>query len=171
MPLPPATDFTAAANQGAFKTAMTAMRGFLSDLLGTAGTPAEARTALGIDINKPIRSGTTTGSSGAYVLALETPFVTRPAADGRFALEGLPRGSGTLHLWHERAGELPLAAELHLAAGRVHKALALYEQLGAWGEAARCAERAGQRNKARELYLRAGDVDAADRIKAIPPTR
>jgi hypothetical protein len=39
----------------------------------------------------------------AYVLALDTPFVTRPAPDGRFSLEGLPEGAGTLHVWHERA--------------------------------------------------------------------
>jgi len=42
-------------------------------------------------------------SMAAYVLAVETPFVTRPGAEGRFTLEGLPPGAGTLHVWHERS--------------------------------------------------------------------
>lgn len=42
-------------------------------------------------------------SMSAYVLVLDTPFVTRPAPDGRFSLTGLPPGAGTLHVWHERA--------------------------------------------------------------------
>ena len=57
----------------------------------------------------------------AYVLALATPYVARPAADGRFALEGLPLGRGTLHVWHERAGassreiEVPSEVPLELS--------------------------------------------------------
>lgn len=39
----------------------------------------------------------------AYILVLDTPFVTRPDRDGRFRLEGLPAGGGTLHVWHDRA--------------------------------------------------------------------
>ena len=39
----------------------------------------------------------------AFVLALETPYVARPGPDGRFAIEGLPPGEGTLFVWHERA--------------------------------------------------------------------
>ncbi len=56
----------------------------------------------------------------AYVLALDTPFVVRPGADGRFSLEGLPLGAGTLHVWHERASlmsrtiTLPLQESLAL---------------------------------------------------------
>lgn len=46
-PLPPSTDFTAAADQAAVKTFMTAVRTFLADLLGTTGVVADARTALG----------------------------------------------------------------------------------------------------------------------------
>ena len=60
----------------------------------------------------------------AFILALDTPYVTRPAADGRFALEDLPTGAGTLFFWHERANvaqravtvpnEAPLALALEL---------------------------------------------------------
>ena len=39
----------------------------------------------------------------ATVLVLDTPFVTQPDAAGRFAIEGVPPGAGTLHVWHPRA--------------------------------------------------------------------
>jgi plastocyanin len=39
----------------------------------------------------------------AFVMVLDTPFHTTPDAAGRFALEGLPEGAGTLHVWHPRA--------------------------------------------------------------------
>jgi plastocyanin len=39
----------------------------------------------------------------AYVMVVDTPFHTRPAADGGFALRGVPDGPGKLVLWHERA--------------------------------------------------------------------
>ena len=39
----------------------------------------------------------------AYVLVVETPYVTNPDADGRFSLSSLPAGAGTLTVWHERA--------------------------------------------------------------------
>ena len=69
-------------------------------------------------------------SMAAYVLALDTPFVARPGPDGRFSLEGLPMGAGTLYVWHERANltsrevtlplEQPLSLTLDLrAAGPV----------------------------------------------------
>jgi plastocyanin len=48
----------------------------------------------------------------AFVLALDTPYVTRPAADGRFLLDGLPPGEGTLFVWHERAELLSRAVTL-----------------------------------------------------------
>jgi plastocyanin len=38
----------------------------------------------------------------AFVLVLETPFVTHPEPDGRFVLE-VPAGAGVLHVWHPRA--------------------------------------------------------------------
>ena len=39
----------------------------------------------------------------AHVLVMDTPFVARPDAQGRFRLEGLPSGPGELFVWHERA--------------------------------------------------------------------
>jgi len=51
-------------------------------------------------------------SMSAFVLALDTPYVARPGADGRFALEGLPPGDGTLFVWHERADVLSRALVL-----------------------------------------------------------
>lgn len=39
----------------------------------------------------------------AFVLVLDTPFHTTPDATGRFTLEGLPEGPGTLHAWHPRS--------------------------------------------------------------------
>lgn len=38
-----------------------------------------------------------------FVWVLETPFFVRPDSAGRFTLDGLPKGSGTLSVWHERA--------------------------------------------------------------------
>jgi plastocyanin len=40
----------------------------------------------------------------AYVLVLDTPYSSSPDNDGRFRLEGLPSGKGTLYVWHERTG-------------------------------------------------------------------
>ncbi len=63
----------------------------------------------------------------AYVLVVSTPHVTRPAADGTFALAGLS-GRGRLGVWHERGEELavevepggpPLALELALTKPRL----------------------------------------------------
>lgn len=47
----------------------------------------------------------------AYILVLDTPYFTRPDDRGRFTLEGLPPGPGTLYAWHERAE----TAELQLS--------------------------------------------------------
>jgi plastocyanin len=48
----------------------------------------------------------------AFVLALDTPYVARPGPDGRFVLDGLPPGEGTLFVWHERANLLSRAVTL-----------------------------------------------------------
>jgi plastocyanin len=42
----------------------------------------------------------------SFVVASPTPWLTRPSADGRFVLAGVPEGSYVLHVWHERAGEV-----------------------------------------------------------------
>lgn len=39
----------------------------------------------------------------AHIWVLETDHVLRPGLDGSFRLEGLPAGSGTLTVWHERS--------------------------------------------------------------------
>jgi plastocyanin len=52
-----------------------------------------------------------------YVLVLDTPYFTQPAADGSFTLANLPKGPGKLTVWHEQtdpwtaAVALPAAAE------------------------------------------------------------
>lgn len=56
----------------------------------------------------------------ANVLVVETPYVARVDASGRFELAGLPAGPGTLTVWHPRAAaqtqalDLPLDAALNL---------------------------------------------------------
>lgn len=39
----------------------------------------------------------------AHVLVLDTPFFTKPDAQGRFNLKGIPAGPGELFVWHERS--------------------------------------------------------------------
>ena len=48
----------------------------------------------------------------AYIVVLDTPYFTTPAADGSFRLTGLPRGAGKLTVWHEQAD--PWSTELTL---------------------------------------------------------
>ncbi len=64
----------------------------------------------------------------AHVVVLDTPWYTRPAEDGTFRLEGVPRGPGRLHVWHERAetrafeidpGDAPLEARLEITQPRI----------------------------------------------------
>ena len=43
----------------------------------------------------------------SFAVAVPSPWVTQPANDGRFTIEGVPEGTYLLHVWHERA-----AAEL-----------------------------------------------------------
>jgi hypothetical protein len=38
-----------------------------------------------------------------HILVLDTPYFTRPAADGSFHLVDLPKGKGDLVIWHDRA--------------------------------------------------------------------
>jgi plastocyanin len=38
-----------------------------------------------------------------HILVLDTPYFTHPGADGRFEFADLPKGSGDLVIWHDRA--------------------------------------------------------------------
>lgn len=38
-----------------------------------------------------------------HILVLDTPFFTRPGADGHFRFADLPKGKGDLVIWHDRA--------------------------------------------------------------------
>jgi len=38
-----------------------------------------------------------------HILVLDTPYFTRPGADGKFELADLPKGGGDLVIWHDRA--------------------------------------------------------------------
>lgn len=69
----------------------------------------------------------------AHVLVVATPHYAQPDRQGRFRLDGLPPGPGTLHFWHERAepgsravvvpagGELEVEVELTLPRVPPHK--------------------------------------------------
>ena len=42
----------------------------------------------------------------AFIHVMATPYVTQPEADGEFAIERVPPGPYTLHVWHERSAEV-----------------------------------------------------------------
>ncbi len=48
----------------------------------------------------------------AYVVVLDTPYSTQPAADGSFSLRGLPTGKGTLNIWQEQTEPWQLRIEI-----------------------------------------------------------
>jgi plastocyanin len=50
----------------------------------------------------------------AFVHVLASPYYTQPGADGTFAIDGVPPGLYTLHVWHERSPEV--TRELSVAA-------------------------------------------------------
>jgi plastocyanin len=63
-----------------------------------------------------------------HILVLDTPYFTRPDANGKFVLKGLPAVTGDLVVWHDRAapwhqklsaGGKPLAIQLDLTQKRV----------------------------------------------------
>lgn len=50
------------------------------------------------------------------LVVLATPYYTRPDRNGRYSLEGLPKGPGTLVFWHPRADAQQVALTLPTAA-------------------------------------------------------
>jgi plastocyanin len=48
----------------------------------------------------------------AYVMVVETPYHAVSAEDGHFQLEHLPRGKGTLTVWHERSATKRIPIEV-----------------------------------------------------------
>ncbi len=42
----------------------------------------------------------------AVIVVLATPWYTQAGSDGSFTIAGVPAGAYTLHIWHERGGEL-----------------------------------------------------------------
>jgi plastocyanin len=53
----------------------------------------------------------------AYVVAVPSAYSVRPGADGRFVLAGVPAGSYTLKVWHERGGQLSRPVTVPVADG------------------------------------------------------
>ena len=48
----------------------------------------------------------------AYVMVLETPYHALTGEDGRFRIDDVPAGRGTLAIWHERGGNLRVPVEV-----------------------------------------------------------
>jgi plastocyanin len=48
----------------------------------------------------------------AYVMVVETPFYTSADEQGRFRLERIPAGRGTIVVWHPRSGSVRIPVEL-----------------------------------------------------------
>jgi hypothetical protein len=59
----------------------------------------------------------------ADIVVLATPYYTRPDRSGRYRLDGLPAGPGTLVFWHPRADAQSVAVTLP-ASGTVNRKLA-----------------------------------------------
>lgn len=75
--LPSSTDFTGSSvTEGGFKTAITAMRTFLADLLGTTGVVSDALTALGVYSKDDVQKGIANYATGAGTANAITASIT-----------------------------------------------------------------------------------------------
>jgi hypothetical protein len=124
--LPASTDFTGSGiTEAEFKTAMTNMRGFLSDLLGTAGTQAAAQVALQTLLGAGVaaRSGAYTvvaGDRGKLINATGTWALALPAAataGAGFAFALRNSGTGGITIDPNATELIDGAQTLTLAAG------------------------------------------------------
>ena len=124
--LPAATDFTASGiTEAQFKTAITNLRGFLADLLGTAGTRAAAQVALqallgaGVDA----RSGAYTvvaGDRGKLITATGTWTLALTAAatlGAGFAVAVRNSGAGVITIDPNASEQIDGATTITLSAG------------------------------------------------------
>ena len=48
----------------------------------------------------------------AFVFVADTPFVTQPDDDGRYALPDLPAGTYTLRVWHPDLGDRSMSVSV-----------------------------------------------------------
>lgn len=98
--LPPSTDFTGSSvAQGNFKTAISALRTFIADLLGTdSSTPATARTALGVpslaEIQNQSQRRFTAGGTADAITGTLSPAITGYTAGLRVTTT--PGGANTV---------------------------------------------------------------------------
>lgn len=54
-----------------------------------------------------------------YLLPLDHPFAAVTDKQGRFSIEGLPSGSHTFHIWHERTGWLEKSLTINIEGGQL----------------------------------------------------
>lgn len=123
--LPPSTDFTAGTvTEGQFKTAMTALRDYLSGLFGTAGTQATALSTLGALLNGTLTKaanytlaaadlGKMIDYTGTYTLTL---LAAATAGDG-FACGVRNSGTGVITIDPNSSELIDGASTITLAAG------------------------------------------------------
>jgi len=98
--------------------------------LGTYG-PGQSRQTR---FNKPglvIVNCNVHNSMRSNVLVLATPYYVRPGRDGRFALDGLPTGPGTLVFWHPRANAQSMVVTGRIATPVVRRLVASRAPLSA----------------------------------------
>ena len=93
--------------------------------------PGQARETR---LNKPglvVVNCSVHNSMRSNVLVLATPYYTRPGRDGRFALDALPPGPGTLVFWHPRAAAQSLVVTGPVRAAVVRRLVAIRAPLDA----------------------------------------
>lgn len=124
--LPPSSDFTGASvTEGQFKTALTSLRGFLADLLGTTGTQAAALAALGsLSGSKTVKSANYTvvaadrGKVIECTATLTLSFSAAATLGDAFSFIIMNSGSGTVTLDPSGSETIDDKATITVAAGK-----------------------------------------------------